>query len=127
MATAEILIIGGGGSFPVLGAVLVEAQNALVSSLSLGEDGVVLHARTKYEALDGVPFAFKLDNEGVFPCKPQLSLKARPVVGEPLAAAVERAIQDYLGWHNATRPCYRDGFNKKRCGVPPPLARSTIS
>ena len=114
MATAEILIIGGGGSFPVLGAVLVE-------------DGVVLHARTKYNALDGVPFAWALDNEGVFPCKPSaLSLKARPIAGEPLGEPLERAIQDYLTWYNATKPCGRDGFSKKRCGVPPKLARTML-
>merc|ERR1711865_138005 len=55
IATSNILIIGGGGSFGPFAA-------------ALQIDGIILHARTMDDALEGVPHAFALDNSGHFPC-----------------------------------------------------------
>jgi len=56
VATSNILILGGGGSFPCFAA-------------SLQADGIILHARlSKDLSLEGLPHAHELDRDGRFTC-----------------------------------------------------------
>eukprot|EP00435_Cladocopium_sp_Y103_P032841 s531_g8.t1 len=129
IATSDVLVLGGGGSFPWLAA-------------TLQWRGIILHSHTKDSALDGLPHAYALDDKGRFPCNSSYDFSdyfaARPIDsssrGSSFRHQVELAIQDYMRWYEEAKPCEgkrgRDGFGVGRRCDPPvfsPACETTAS
>ncbi|CAJ1449572.1 unnamed protein product [Effrenium voratum] len=120
IAGSNVLILGGGGSFPSLAA--------LVQRTDAGQ--VILHSRTKDSALDGLPQAVVLDVHGRAECGAELKLKGLgdaevlPTGEGQMSKHLELAIQDYSAWFQVANPCQnkvaRDGFDGKswKCALP---------
>ncbi|CAE7904726.1 unnamed protein product, partial [Symbiodinium microadriaticum] len=125
IASSNVLIIGGGGSFPSFAATLQAAG------------GIVLHSRTKDNGVDGLPHAYELDTYGRFKCRQSLdSFTASVLHGghsgpksdgrvpgqSEMSRFVEKAVEVYSSWFKTDKPCEsktsRDGFNNKKCSSP---------
>ena len=127
IASSNVLVLGGGGSFPSFTATLQTAG------------GIILHSRTKDGGVDGLPHAFALDRSGRFTCKLSFDMFAASVLGRPrdkprpsegrpvpgyslLSLQLEKAVEVYTSWYNTAKPCEskkpRDGFNGKKCETP---------
>ena len=127
IASSNVLIIGGGGSFPSFAATLQAAG------------GIVLHSRTKDSGVDGLPHAYELDASGRFKCRQSFDSFTASVLGEhgghsgpksdgrvpgqsEMSRFVEKAVEVYSSWFKTDKPCAsktsRDGFNNKKCFSP---------
>ncbi|CAE7804025.1 sodA, partial [Symbiodinium sp. CCMP2456] len=125
IASSNVLIIGGGGSFPSFAATLQAAG------------GIVLHSRTKDSGVDGLPYAHELDTSGRFKCRQSFdSFTASVLHGghsgpksdgrvpgqSEMSRFAEKAVEVYSSWFKTDKPCEsktpRDGFNKKKCFGP---------